>query len=105
MKLSDVTHRELLANDFANWLNRERFTASPGTSLMIAPQTAFADIRDGLRSAVEDNPALAEALEDYQEACRRLDDKRLEPTHRAEWEAIRDELDIEIRRLFQMTTV
>ena len=68
---------------------------------MISPQTAFADIGDGLLSAAEDDPALAEALEDYREACQRLSDKRLEPRHRAEWAAIRDELDEEIRRLFR----
>ncbi len=71
---------------------------------MIAPQTALADIGDDLVAAAESSPELAEALEDYREACRRLDDRTLLPKHRAEWSDIHDELIDEIRRLFRATT-
>ena len=67
---------------------------------MVALQADFPDIADDLLAAAGTNPALAEALDDYRESCRRLSDSSLSVEHRADWTSIRDELAEEIRRLF-----
>lgn len=69
---------------------------------MLALQKGFPEIAEDLLAVSGDNPDLAEALEDYREAWRRLRRTDLSPEHRADWIAIRDELDDEIRRLYEM---
>ena len=67
---------------------------------MVALQADFPDIADDLLVAAGDDPALAEALDDYREACKRSQDGELPEQHRADWVSIRKELAEEIRRLF-----
>ena len=67
---------------------------------MVALQADFPDIADELSAAAVKDPALAEALDDYREARKRLLDDQLPPEHRADWLSVRDELAEEIRRLF-----
>lgn len=66
---------------------------------MVAPQADISDIADDLEVAAKGNAALAEALEDYREACERANDEKQPPGHRADWQAVRAELADEVRRL------
>ena len=67
---------------------------------MVALEADFPDIADELKTAAISNSALAEALEDYREACERAENEHTSAKHRAEWTSIRKELIEEIRRLF-----
>ena len=67
---------------------------------MIALEADFPDIADDLKTAAINDSALAEALEDYREACERSEDEHSSAKHRAEWASVRKELAQEIRRLF-----
>ena len=67
---------------------------------MLDLQTDFPDIADDLKTAAIGDPALAEALEDYREACERSEAEHASAKHRAEWASVRKELAEEIRRLF-----
>lgn len=67
---------------------------------MLSLKQDFPDIADEIALAADSHAALKDALIDYEQACRRLSDKRTRADDRAHWAEIHAELVVEIRQLF-----
>lgn len=62
-------------------------------------QKVLPDLAEEIVSRAPRDPALKEALRDYEKVCAWLNDDGTSPEERAEWTAIHDELVEELRRL------
>jgi len=66
----------------------------------IAIKQDLPDIADEIVAAAQSDSGLAEALQDYEQACERMNDAQAKPGDRKLWAEIRTELSAEIRRVY-----